>query len=103
MRLATPGLIVSALTLLACDDSAAPGAPAVSAAPEEFGIFGDGYPQAGDLCFRAGETAVTADYLDHTADLIACPPDTYPDSAAFEAGGTRLTEIDGWQLFSIPR
>ena len=67
-------------------------------------LFGNGYRADGDQCRRVGESAETVDYLDHTADLVACPED-YEGLGVFitETGGTEVARIDGWVLFSVSR
>ncbi|MEP1613639.1 MAG: hypothetical protein ABJL72_17185 [Roseobacter sp.] len=62
------------------------------------------YPAAGDLCRRLGESPKTADYLDHTADLIACPSDM-PNLSDFidQSGAERAFEQDGYVILSVPR
>lgn len=51
--------------------------------PASFVVLGDGYPHSGDACRRLGESAATANYLDHMAMLVGCPGST--DSAAVRA------------------
>lgn len=67
-------------------------------------LFGGGYRAEGDQCRRVGESAATVEYLDHTADLVACPED-YEGLGVFQVdtGGTEVTRIDGWVLFSVSR
>lgn len=67
--------------------------------------FGDGYPAAGDVCRRLGESAATSGYLDHTATLVGCPGAR--DSANAQAivqglHGRVMGEIDGVTLISVP-
>ncbi|MCC8393525.1 hypothetical protein LJ656_13075 [Paraburkholderia sp. MMS20-SJTR3] len=49
------------------------GTSAQFAWPGSFVVLGDGYPHAGDACRRLGESAATANYLDHMAMLVGCP------------------------------
>ncbi|MCK0139673.1 hypothetical protein [Aliiroseovarius sp. F47248L] len=67
-------------------------------------LFGDGYRADGDQCRRVGESAETVEYLDHTADLVACPED-YEGLGVFQAdtGGVEVARIDGWVLLSVSR
>ncbi|APA88167.1 hypothetical protein BJG93_22535 [Paraburkholderia sprentiae WSM5005] len=73
--------------------------------PASFVVLGDGYPHSGDACRRLGESAATANYLDHMAMLIGCPGSR--DSAAVRAlvGHQRharvVGEADGVTLISI--
>ncbi|WP_261400079.1 hypothetical protein [Leisingera daeponensis] len=71
--------------------------------PIHLALFGDGYPNAGDPCRRAGESAYTNQFLDDAADLVACPPGTDPGLFAYTTGGRQVAKVDGWYLFSIPR
>ena len=70
--------------------------------PAELALFGNGYPNAGDPCRRAGESAVTVDYLDDAADLVACPPSTDAGLFASMTGGREVGRYQGWILFSVP-
>lgn len=67
-------------------------------------FFGSGFPAAGDPCRRLGESAETVDYLDHTADLVACP-ETLPTLDAFVAdtGAIEVFRQDGFIGYSIPK
>ncbi|MGR3802259.1 hypothetical protein [Marinibacterium profundimaris] len=107
MRLASSlSLLIPAAALAAlaaCDDAVTSGPANKADAPASIGLFGDGYPQPGDACYRAGETPVTSPYLDDSADLVACPPNTEAQSYAAATGGRRVAVVEGWQLFSIPR
>lgn len=63
-----------------------------------------GYRAAADQCKLVGESAYTNQYLDHTADLVACP-------VGYEGTGVFVTETralflerrQDLDLFSVPR
>lgn len=63
-----------------------------------------GYRNVADQCQRVGESPATVEYLDHTADLVACPAN-YEGLGVFthETGGVEVARIDGWVLFSVSR
>lgn len=67
-------------------------------------FFGDGYPTAGDPCRKLGESEETIDYLDHTADLVACPAtmEGLEDLRSLN-GATEAFHKDGYVVLSIPR
>jgi hypothetical protein len=73
--------------------------------PASFVVLGDGYPHSGDACRRLGESAATANYLDHMAMLVGCPGPG--DSASTRAilGHQRHARVvghaDGVTLISI--
>ena len=71
--------------------------------PPELGVFGPGYPNPGDACRRAGETAFTNQFLDDGSDLVACPPGSDPGLFAATFGARQMTQMDGWTVFSVPR
>ena len=104
--------IAMALVLSGCQPQAEPApAPAPEAAPApvaeaappawpaELPVFGDGFPQPGDPCRRVGESAETADFLDHTATLVGC---LSADDAVTLEGGRTVATIQGVILVSVP-
>jgi hypothetical protein len=100
--------IVVAMTLSGCqqkptDPAAGTGAaPAATAAqgawPASLPAFGDGFPNAGDPCRRVGESAATANFLDHTAALVGC----LSAADAAKLGGRVVATVDGVTLVSVP-
>ena len=74
-------------------------ADAAPAFPADLVQVGDGYPESGDPCVRVGESEATVDFLDDSADLVACP--TREDAAAL--GGRNVGVIDSYHLVSVPR
>ncbi|GLT19576.1 hypothetical protein GCM10007938_33580 [Vibrio zhanjiangensis] len=62
-----------------------------------------GWRSYDDPCRTVGETAATADYLDHTTRLIACPVgDAGIEDMTQHMQGKLLTVLEGYQLMSIP-
>lgn len=57
-----------------------------------------------DPCVLVGETEATGNFLDDAADLVGCPAGS-PEAQAFpsETGAIPITEIDGYQLYTVPR
>lgn len=101
--IAKAGVLATSFGLAACQITL-PEAPTQPATPPaDFGVFGNGFPNAGDPCRRAGETAFTNQFLDDAADLVACPPgsDTATFAANFQA--REVARRDFWTLFSVPR
>jgi hypothetical protein len=73
--------------------------------PASFVVIGDGYPHAGDACRRLGESATTANYLDHTAMLVGCPgpANSAAARAILKQSHARIVgKADGVTLISIP-
>jgi hypothetical protein len=105
-RLAMAGLAV--LGLAACQkaapaaDTSEPEAPATTATiwPASLNVLGDGYPAAGDICRRIGESLATADLLDDSAILVGCP--TNEPEAIAAIGGRQISAVDGITLISVP-
>jgi hypothetical protein len=85
----------------------APETPAATAAapapaaewPASLHVFGDGFPNPGDPCRRVGESAATANFLDHTAALVGC----HAESDAAKLGGKVVAMVDGITLVSVPQ
>ena len=107
MRLAPLSLLALAAVGLSACVVTAPEQPVQpdrgSAAPADFAVFGTGFPNPGDPCRRAGESAFTNQFLDDAADLVACPPGF--DTATFVAnfGAREVARRDFWTLFTVPR
>ena len=103
IRLGVCGVALTALAGCLDIGGAPDGGGGAASAPAPLGLFGAGYPSAGDPCRRAGETDFTGQFLDDAADLIGCPPGTDPGLIAFSLNATQVAEIDGWNVFSVPR
>lgn len=60
------------------------------------------YRAKGDQCFLVGESTDTVEYLDHTADLVACPSD-YEGLGVFmtETGAQQVAVLGSYTLFSV--
>ncbi|MFT4064459.1 hypothetical protein [Paraburkholderia sp.] len=72
--------------------------------PSSFVVLGNGYPHAGDACRRLGESAATANYLDHMAMLVGCPGpgNSAAARAILDHRRARVVgEADGVTLISI--
>lgn len=97
------------LALAACNqtapaaDTSEPQAPAtnVTVWPASLNVLGDGYPKAGDVCRRIGESMATVDFLDDSAVLVGCPTNE-PDAIA-AVGGRQVGAVDGITLISVPQ
>ncbi len=99
-------LLIAVATLAACQLTVVPPGqrpPPGPTPPADFAVFGNGFPNPGDPCRRAGESAFTSQFLDDAADLVACPPGT--DTARFVANfqAREVARRDFWTLFSVPR
>lgn len=94
-------LVWTAFAATACTPVPMPEGPTTPLTTLPF--FGDGYPASGDPCRRLGENAETVNYLDHTADLVACP-ETWPGLSRFtvETGALEITRLDGFVVLSVP-
>ncbi len=63
-----------------------------------------GYRSADDWCETAGETAFTAEFLDDTADLVACPTGSdAAQSLVASYGARQMAETGGYTIYSVPR
>ncbi|THD81603.1 hypothetical protein E7811_16510 [Aliigemmobacter aestuarii] len=79
-------------------------APApTDAGPESLPLMG-GYRAEADPCRRVGEDAFTNQFLDDSADLVACPAGM-ENMGVFvtETGAVQVAEAAGFVLFSVPR
>lgn len=62
------------------------------------------YPMNNSVCRVIGENAVTAEYLDDRALLIACPAHEFGATMdRIEAGAARLEHVGAWVLLSEPQ
>lgn len=87
----------------AAPEAAAAPAPAVepevvTRIPASLAPFGDGYPLTGDVCRLLGESELTANFLDDSAELVGCTT----RMAAMALGGRIVATIDGVTLVSVP-
>lgn len=81
--------------LVAC----APSPPPTDPLP----FFGTGYRFDGDACMRLGENDYTNQFLDHTADLVACPEDLENLGVfVLDTGAEEVARRDGYVLYSVP-
>lgn len=108
--------VVGVLLLVSCGQSAVSGpdnrspesktlAASAVAWPAELRILGNGFPKAGDPCRRLGESALTADYLDDSAQLVGCPgaaTDGATAALVTELGGKVVGATGGVTFVSIP-
>ncbi|WP_353471971.1 hypothetical protein PVT71_11745 [Salipiger sp. H15] len=108
-HLITGGATLALIAVAACSGmdsdtgTSTGGTPMATGAPAELALFGDGYPNPGDRCRRAGESALTNQYLDDAADLVACPPGSDAGLFVIPMGATRVAQVEGWTLYSVPR
>ncbi len=87
--------LTALLVLIACDDT-----PAL---PDGLILSPNGYSGATDACRLAFESAVTADYLDDAADLVACPVgvDAPQSPTAFPV--RQVAQLGGYAFYTVPR
>jgi len=74
--------------------------------PAGFVVLGDGFPTAGDACRRLGETELTVNYLDDSAQLIGCPGAASDGPAVAilaDTGGRVVGTVKGVTLISVPQ
>jgi len=89
-----------ALALCACAPMPAPIAK-VTATTLPF--FGDGYRFSGDACRHLGESDLTAEYLDHTADLVGCPEDLENLGVfVIDLSAVEVARTQGYVIYSVP-
>lgn len=66
-------------------------------------LFGTGYRFKGDACMRVAENDYTNQFLDHTADLVACPEDLENLGVfVLDTGAQEVARRDGYVLYSVP-
>ena len=100
-------IIISTLLLLltiACGQNTLKESNVSSNTLEEFGAFGDGYPDNESPCRKLGESEKTIDYLDHTKTLVGCPgssKDRASKRILAMSGAKLVDEIDGISLITI--
>ena len=102
MKTPWPLILPSILLISAC--SVEGPAPAASS-PEASGLNAvRPYPNPKGTCQVIGENELTVEYLDDAAILVGCPA-TASEAIAFRLaeGGTQLTQIGDWVLFSMPQ
>lgn len=96
---ATAAAMIIAITL----------APAVHADtdwPMSLKPFGGGYPKQGDPCSKVGESSATAEFLDDSALLVACPAtrsSVLVRRFLDTTGGRVVGEVEGFALVSVPQ
>ena len=73
-------------------------------APTALPLFGEGYRFKGDACQRVGEDAFTNQFLDDSADLVACPEDLENLGVfVIDFSAVEVAHRDGYVLYSVPR
>jgi len=102
-------LLGFALALAACEDNTLYPEPDVIVSPpppptnDNLDLV-SGYRSADDWCETAGETPFTAEFLDHTADLVACPTGSDAAQTLVASYGAReMAETGGYTVYSVPR
>ena len=90
---------VAALTAACTPPPSGPDTPPATSLP----FFGNGYRAEGDQCRRLGESPETAEFLDHTADLVGCPEDM-ENLGVFvtDTGAIEAFRQDGYVVYSVP-
>jgi len=99
--------LLAVVALAGCAESPGPrpaAQPGVAAtAPQGLPLV-RGYRSRPDPCRLAGESALTATYLDDAADLVACPTGSLAAITLREdQGGRPVTQIADFTLFTVPR
>ncbi len=97
-------LLLLLLVTIACGKNTLKKSNVSSNSLEEFGAFGDGYPDDKSPCRQLGESEKTINYLDHTKTLVGCPGSS-KDQASKRilsmSGAMLVDEIDGISLITI--
>ena len=88
------------LALAACEMTTT----ATYSPPEASGLVAlRAYPGPNDVCQVVGESPATAEFLDHTATLVACPMSEFGAIAdRVDEGGIGVATVGEWALISIP-
>lgn len=89
-------LSIPAVLLAAC-------VPAPEPITAPLPVFGDGYRFKGDICRRVGGSDFTIQFLDDSADLVACPEDAENLGVfAIDTSAQEVARRDGYVLYSVP-
>jgi hypothetical protein len=66
-------------------------------------VFVRGYRSPSDECRLVGESAFTFQFLDDSADLVACPTGSSAmDTLMAETGAPMITQTNSFTFFSLP-
>lgn len=96
-----PFLSLMAVAVSGCDATEVADDAAADVSPLTESFLAEGYRYESDACHMVGESALTLEYLDHTADLVACPEDI--TLVGNIDGAKEVAQMQGYRLFSVPR
>ncbi len=89
--------ILGLLALVACTPAPAP------ITDTSLPVFATGYRFKGDICRRVGEDDFTNQFLDDSADLVACPEGAENLGVfVIDTGASEVARRDGYVLYSVP-